>query len=223
VKSKIWANEFVDFNILLGWKIGKKSFEITENVDGDCEIKPQKQTYEIRTVSQWVQAFFIFVGIYTEKLPLEAPALMKYGDIVQKLGKRVGEEAALYYDKNFREWRSSNPEDFPWDKLNSEIHSEALAVGLSRSRLGTNSTSFGSKKFNSTSSQASQPFRGTSAPKHPCYSFNNKGFCSRERCPYTHACQKCGGSHTKKSVQLWKTNCIIKSIGFLQKTKRLQS
>lgn len=64
---------------------------------------------------------------------------MKYGDIVQKLGKQVGEEAAIYYDKNFREWRATNPGSFPWDKLNSEIHSKALAIRLGKSKAGLNS------------------------------------------------------------------------------------
>lgn len=74
-----------------------------ENQEGECEIKTKRPTYEIRQVSQWAQAFLVFVGIFTEKFPLEAPALMTYGDMVQKLGKQAGDEAADYYDKNFRE------------------------------------------------------------------------------------------------------------------------
>lgn len=69
IKSKIWANEFVDFCTLLGLKNEKKSFEIMKNQEGECEIKTKRPTYEIRQVSQWVQAFFVFVGIFTEKFP----------------------------------------------------------------------------------------------------------------------------------------------------------
>lgn len=192
IKSKIWANEFVDLCTLLGMKNKKKSFEIMENQKGECEIKAKRPTYEIRQVSQWVQAFFVFVGIVTEKFPREAPALMKYGDMVQKLGKQAGDEAAIYYDKNFREWRASNPSSFLWGNLNSEIHSEALAVSLGKSRVGSASVSGGKRKFSSSSPQF---FRGSSSPKYPCHSFNNRGFCTRERCPYTHACLKCGGTH----------------------------
>lgn len=136
IKSKIWANKFVDLCSLLGLKNKKKSFEIMENQEGECEIKTKRPTYEIRQVSQWAQAFLVFVGIFAEKFPQEAPALMKYGDMVQKLGKQAGDEAADYYDKNFREWRASNPSSFPWDNLNSEIHSEALAFSLGKSRVG---------------------------------------------------------------------------------------
>lgn len=123
IKSKIWVNQFVDLCTLLGLKNKKKSFEIMENQEGECKIKTKRPTYEIRQVSQWAQAFLVFVGICAEKFPQEAPALMKYGDMVQKLRKQVGDEAAIYYDKNFREWLASNPSS-------SEIHSEALAVSL---------------------------------------------------------------------------------------------
>lgn len=119
--------------------------------------KPKDQlNYEIRQVSQWVQAFFVFVGIFTEKFPQEPPALMKNGDMVQKQGKQAGDEAAIYYDKNdknFREWRASNPSSFPWDNLNSEIYSDALAASLGKSRVGPASAFGGNRKFGSSSPQ----------------------------------------------------------------------
>lgn len=120
---------------------------------------------------------------------------MKNGDMVQKQGKQAGDEAAIYYDKNdknFGEWRASNPSSFPWDNLNSEIHSDALAASLGKSRVGPASAFGGNKKFGSSSPQF---FCGSSSQKYPCHSFSNRGFCTRERCPYTHACQKCGGTH----------------------------
>ena len=197
-KGKIWSNEFVDFGTLLGVKPSdKKSFEITETAGGECAMKATKSPYIIRSVNQWVQAFFVFVGLYTEKTPKDAPSLMKYGDLVQKLAKRMGDEAALFYDKTFREWRATNPDAFPWDKLNSEIHSEALAIGLSKSKQNTNFN----RKFQ-PSLPLSQPFRAVASPKFPCHMFNNRGACTKDRCPYTHACQKCGGAHTKKQCSI---------------------
>lgn len=198
----------MDICTLLGLKNKKKSFEIMENQEGECKIKTKIPTYEIRQVSQWAQAFLVFVGIFTEKFPLEAPALMTYGDMVQKLGKQAGDEAADYYDKNFREWRASNPSSFPWDNLNSEIHSEALAFSLGKSRVGPASAFGGNRKFNSSSPQF---FRGSSSPKYPCLSLNNRGLCTRERCPYTRACHKCRGTHTKKQCNSGKAQTTSKS------------
>lgn len=45
-----------------------------------------------------MQAIHIFVAIYTVKHPQDAPKLTKYVDIVQRLGRQAGDEAALYYD-----------------------------------------------------------------------------------------------------------------------------
>lgn len=69
VDSKIKrVTEFGDFCTLLGLKNKKKSFEIMENQEGECEIKTKRPTYEIRQVSQWVQAFlFFFCRLFTEK------------------------------------------------------------------------------------------------------------------------------------------------------------
>jgi len=111
VKAKIWANEAIDFGSLLGFKKGRKKFEINEELDGACSMTAAKQPFTIRTVNQWMQAFHIFVAIYTEKHPQDAPKLMKYADIVQRLGRQAGDEAALYYDTNFREWRETSPHD----------------------------------------------------------------------------------------------------------------
>lgn len=103
IKNNIGANAFVDFSSLLhvGLKKKNKSFEITDNL-GECEIKPIKQTHEISAITQCVQAFFVFVGIYTEKSQQKAPALKQYGDIVQKLRREV-EHAETSYDKHLRE------------------------------------------------------------------------------------------------------------------------
>lgn len=130
IKSNIGANAFVDFSSLLhvGLKKKNKSFEITDNL-GECEIKPIKQTNEISAITQCDQAFFVFVGIYTEKSQQKAPALKKYRDIVQKLRREV-EDAETSYDKHFRERRAINPVSFSWYKLNSEIYSKTLAISF---------------------------------------------------------------------------------------------
>lgn len=100
VKAKFWDNEAIDFGSLLGYKKGRKKFEINEELDGACSMTSAKQPFTIRTVNQWVQAFHIVVAIYTEKHPEDAPKLMKYADIVQRLRRQAGDEAALYYDTN---------------------------------------------------------------------------------------------------------------------------
>ena len=55
-------------------------------------------------------AFHIFLAIYLSKSPNDTPSLMRHATIVQRLSKQSGDEAALYYDENFRMWREDNPE-----------------------------------------------------------------------------------------------------------------
>lgn len=112
----------------VGLKKKNNSFEITDNL-GECEIKPIKQTNEISAITQCVQGFFVFVGIYTEKSQQKDPALKEYGDIVQKLRREV-EDAETSYDKHFRERRAINPVSFSWYKLKSEIYSKTLAISF---------------------------------------------------------------------------------------------
>lgn len=44
---------------------------------------------------QWMQAFYICVEIYTEKQPQDAPQLMKYADIMQRLEGQAGQESGM--------------------------------------------------------------------------------------------------------------------------------
>lgn len=60
---------------------------------------------------------------------------MKYGDIVQKLGKRAGNGAAINYSS------------FPWDNFNSELHIEAFAISLGKSTVGPALAFGGNRKF----------------------------------------------------------------------------
>ncbi|XP_061180761.1 uncharacterized protein LOC133189404 [Saccostrea echinata] len=130
-----------------------------------------------------------------EKFPSQSPCLMKYMATIQKLSNDVGEKAAFFYDEQFRSWRAENPAQMPWDKINAELHLEALQVGL-KSRLDMN------EKTNKQKSQSQQPFRGKS--KKPCFSYNNNnGNCVRPNCEYAHICSRCFGEHPKKECSMF--------------------
>lgn len=90
VDSKIKrVTEFVDFCTLLGLKNKKKSFEIMENQEGECEIKTKRPTYEIRQVSQWVQAFlFFFVGFLQKNQGPSFDKILGYGTKTRGTSKR---------------------------------------------------------------------------------------------------------------------------------------
>lgn len=89
IKSKIWVTEFVDFFTLLGLQNKKKSFEIMENQEGECKIKTKRPTYEIRQVSQWVQAFLVFfVGFLQKNQGPSFDQIWGYGTKTRGTSKR---------------------------------------------------------------------------------------------------------------------------------------
>ena len=69
-------------------------------------LEPTTKTKRIQNIDMWTEAFHIFVGVYTQKYPHEAPALMKYGQTIRDLAGRG--HNWLYYDENFR-FSPSNP------------------------------------------------------------------------------------------------------------------
>ena len=97
-------------------------------------------------------------------------------NIVQKLAKQAGDEAALFYDEQFRLWREDQPELLPWDMINSDLQNEALALGLSKNL-----------KQNAPGQRKHKPSTGI---KKYCFRYNNQnGQCPKgQDCPFPHIC-----------------------------------
>jgi hypothetical protein len=96
LKPKIWANEFIEFGSLLKRGISEPSYHIAvrsglvSQSNPTLSLEPTTKSRPISNVETWTTAFQIFVGIYTSKFPLEAPSLMKYGEVVRDLASRGG-------------------------------------------------------------------------------------------------------------------------------------
>ena len=71
IKGKIWANQFVELNSLLPTK-RKERIELVDNGDGVIRCK-KSNTGSITSIDKWLEAFHVFVAIYTAKYPAEAP------------------------------------------------------------------------------------------------------------------------------------------------------
>lgn len=67
----------------------------------------------------WVTAYQIFVGVYTQKYPVEAPLLMKYSEVIRDLAARGYNWC--YYDENFRYLRQKEPKAYSWGSVNWEL------------------------------------------------------------------------------------------------------
>ena len=83
IRTKIWAHEFIDFGILLSSGTGDTRYHLSvSSAHGSSlptlSIEPSNKLKAIPHIAAWTFAFQIFVGVYTTKFPLDAPALMKY-------------------------------------------------------------------------------------------------------------------------------------------------
>ena len=108
LQTKIWSHEYVDFGLLMSNKKKHTSFHLCLSNDNASSsagpmitLEPNQKSKQIHSTDMWITAFQIFVGIYTQKYPCEAPMLMKYCDIIRDLAARGYNWH--YYDGNIIE------------------------------------------------------------------------------------------------------------------------
>ena len=121
IKAKIWQNKYVDLRALLGVGPPTEKFALslspgnTISSQNRLHLEPVQSSKKVQTITQWVTAFNIFVAIYVERVPQDAPKLMKYCEVVRDIAFKSGEW--LLYDVQFRFLRQSAPEQHPQIKF----------------------------------------------------------------------------------------------------------
>ena len=104
IKAKIWQNEYVDFGTLLGVGPPTEKFALslspgnTISSQNRLHLEPVQSSKKVQTITQWVTAY-TFVSIYVERVPQDAPKLMKYCEVVRDIAFKSGEW--LFYDEQF--------------------------------------------------------------------------------------------------------------------------
>ena len=116
LRAKIWNNEYFDFSALLSNPVFEDKYLVTisnsdkERIPPLCS-EPVVKAKKHLSIETWLSCFHSFVRVYTSGYPNEAPALMKYGEVVQDLAARGGNWK--FYDDNFRFLRQVQPVSFP--------------------------------------------------------------------------------------------------------------
>ena len=197
IKSQIWANEFVNFDSLLPKKeLKNPKFKFQdgeqEGEDGPGFVKQQYVTTKIVNMTQWLEAFHVYVAIFCEKYPTSSPNLMRYANIVTNLAKKSSDMAALIYDQDFRKMRQTDPINMKWENIAIDLYNEALAEGLSSKFKATEQLFLGKGKGGKKGQK-----------KNTCHTYNNEGICTKPNCRFRHSCQHCAGSHPRKSCRSW--------------------
>ena len=135
LRAKIWNNEFFDFSSLLSNPVLEDRYKLTisnsdkEKTPSLC-LEPVSNAKKHLSIETWLCCFHVFVGVYTSRRPHEAPALMKYGEVVQDLAARGGNWK--FYDENFRFLRQAQPASFLWGAIHWELWMRAQHSSRSR-------------------------------------------------------------------------------------------
>ncbi|XP_076073395.1 uncharacterized protein LOC143045003 [Mytilus galloprovincialis] len=105
IKGKIWANEYINFDILLP-EDDMIDKPIPLSVERDNQNQPRLVFNEstgskkIRTIDQWISAFSAYMVIYCQKFTDAFEDLITYMETVREIAKSNGQW--LKYDKKFR-------------------------------------------------------------------------------------------------------------------------
>lgn len=183
LKRKIWAHEYVDFGLLLNNKKDPDSFHLclssdmaSSNDQPRIILEPNQKSKHINSVEMWVTAYQTFVGVYTQRYPIEAPLLMKYSDIIRDLAARGYNWR--FYDENFRYLRQKDPKAYSWGAVHWEL--------WIRSQPSRNNYSL-IKRFEGESKS------GFRVPKGFCWKYHKGLKCIG--CNFKHSCPICQKTH----------------------------
>ncbi|CAC5390263.1 unnamed protein product [Mytilus coruscus] len=105
IKGKIWANEYINFDILLP-EDDMVDKPIPLSVERDNQNRPRLVFNEnigskkIRTIDQWISAFSAYMVIYCQKYTDAFEDLITYMETAREIAKSNGQW--LKYDKKFR-------------------------------------------------------------------------------------------------------------------------
>ena len=184
LKARIWAGHYIELDLLLGRVVDNPVLIFDIRLQQSSVQTREQAQHRITNISQWTDAFLVFMAIYTERFPTEVASVLKYVQLMRTMAFTTKSNIFLAYDRDFRKLRAHN--NMPWNVLHHELFflltSRAHHAPSVQQKMGF--------------PQRKQPFRAGL-----CYAFVSTGHCRKPLCPYKHACPPCGGNHPKSHCQ----------------------
>lgn len=194
-KQKIWRDEYVDFDLLVGGDDKcQTKFSISVDPDSDqpaISMSQQAKSHHIVLFRDWAKAFRNYVAIYAQQHPLSTSALMSYAQTMEELCNAGGDWK--YYDEHFRRARES--QRTPWDVVNVALMTKATL--LRRQVHGSLGRGEQSAKKEDKGATSSPP---TPFPKGTCWKYHEGRRCDG-RCGFDHRCPYCKDRHPASSCK----------------------
>ena len=184
LKARIWGGHYIELDLLLGRVVDNPVLIFDIRLQQSSVQTREQAQHRITNISQWTDAFLVFMAIYTERFPTEVASVLKYVQLMRTMAFTTKSNIFLAYDRDFRKLRAHN--NMPWNVLHHELFflltSRAHHAPSVQQKMGF--------------PQRKQPFRAGL-----CYAFVSTGRCRKPLCPYKHACPSCGGNHPKSHCQ----------------------
>ena len=185
VKAKISANEYVDFFEFVN---ASKRHQMPDYAHPLLSLIPQGKVKQISSIEQWTSAFLVFGAVYTQRFPDKAPGLFKYCEVVRDIANTGPPFAWRQYDEQFRTFRHSNPQSFPWDQPRWDLFFKCM---YAKQVQGGQSCS---------SYCLPQPIQLPSALSgRLLLGVPERGKCVSKTCRFKHVCAKCQAPHPSTS------------------------
>ena len=205
LKGKIRASAFVELALLLpvakptgGESLPKFNLAINPEDPGQFLLQQQTSNQrKITSIFDWTTAFNVYISIFIVSHPSRAQELLRYMALIRFACRKFGGFSWRDYDFNFRLTQAAQPSR-SWAVIDGMLWLETFTpanVGVNNS---FRNPSYGQQPL------AAADF--SQQRKKVCFAFNGKGGCSRDPCPFQHACQSCGvRGHSKLACRRGKT------------------
>ena len=181
IKEQIWTDQLPSLSLLFKPNnsasnltlIAKLTDEATQS--GHPFLVPGTRHPQLKNFDEWLEAFFIFVSVYTQKFPHEIAPLMKYGETIRDLSKSGGNW--LFYDETFRKLRPVTR--WSWASFEGELWHKS--VSSRNPQVPQQSNNFRGQSSRRTFVKGNSTSQSTFVPRGWCVGFHNnknwQGLC----------------------------------------------
>ena len=188
IKNQIWSNQYVNLAVLIDHKSDVvDGYKLVTGEGDQLCVTQNKITKRLTSLSQWCDAFLVYLTVYSRKYPNSVPNLTTYMSNVKMLHQKGGD--FIFYDEEFRFMRQRNP-SIGWS-IDSNLWLECRDV---RGNSGKNQ----GRRYNNSFRAPSSNNNRSAHPTGFCYKYHSQGRCPNyAQCNYKHLCYSpgCNAKH----------------------------
>lgn len=127
IKSRIWADQYIDLALLLAPGKDTVTLSIDDETRSPSFVMGEKATQKLSGIHQWTSAFIIFSAIYLERQPHQATCLLQYMHCIRSMAAATPPTVWMKYDQEFRKCRAVSRH--PWDVKHQDLYLDAVMAG----------------------------------------------------------------------------------------------